>query len=820
MESLLIWWLTIQALGLSALPLSRYVFRWLPDQGYVFAKPLGILICSYALWMGASLGVVDNDRVTIVAIVVLFGAASWAGLTRRAGDLGDWWRQNRAGVVVVELLFAVGLVFLAVLRAYDAPIAFTEKPMEFAFLNSIVRSERFPPVDPWMSGHSISYYYFGYVIVAVLTKLSGLATSYTFNLAVAALFALTLTGTFSVVYNLVRLSMTRSEVSMARAVGFGLVGCVLMGLLGNLEGLIEVLNSKGFIPTTVHSWLHIKELPLGSPDGGWLPIDNWWWWRASRVIGDFDPLTQVSRDYTINEFPFFSFLLGDLHPHVLALPFAITCLALALNLVASREETGVGDMLGRRRLDFLVWVLLLGGLGFLNSWDLPTYLLVVAVAFGLRQFWITGAFRWREMRETLLFALVAVVAAVVLYFPFYLTFSSQAQGIGLVPVRTKLHHLLIFWAPFGVLIIGFLLVQLSAIRQWVLGAEVPAGSAYQWSLRLLPGLLVSLLAAMLILSGAEVLAIVLLGLAVVVHLIWSALTGQQVALRARVQAWALQPPDPQLPTSGSRPLVPDSWPLGPEAPLVFALVLIGVSLALLAGSEVLFLRDLFGNRMNTVFKVYYQVWTMLAIASAFALFHLISPSGWSRKGLLGSAIRWASVGLFVVVAMACLVYPVSSSIAKSNGFARAPEFDGTLYLKRVNPSDYEAIKWLQSSVQGTPVIVEAAGESYTQYARISANTGLPTVVGWGFHEHQWRGSHDEAAQRKADVELIYKTTDIDLARRLLSKYGATYVYIGSLERDRYGGEEQASLQKFAKFMDVAYRNSGVIIYQVRGQLDE
>lgn len=798
------WWLTIQVLGLSALPLTRYIFRWLPDQGYAFAKPLGILICSYVLWMGASLGVVGNERVTVIAIVVVFAAVSWVGLRRRAGDFGDWWRENWVVVVVVELLFAGGLAFLAVLRAYDPAIAYTEKPMEFAFLNAIVRAERFPPGDPWMSGHAISYYYFGYVIVGVLTRLSGLATNYTFNLAVAALFALTLTGTFGVVQNLARLSMARARTSMGRAVGFGLVGCVLMGLLGNLEGLIEVLNSKGFIPTTVHSWLHIKELPLGDPAGGWLPTDNWWWWRASRVIGDFDPVAQVSRDYTINEFPFFSFLLGDLHPHVLALPFAIVCVGLALNLVASREEIGIKHMLGRLRLDFLVWALLLGGLAFLNSWDLPTYLLVVVVAFGLRRYWTTGAFRWRERREVLLFALVALAAGVALYFPFYLTFSSQAQGIDLVPVRTKLHHMFIFWAPFVVLITGFLMTQLAARRGRAPAEMAATGSAYRWSVRLLAGLLILVLTATLALSGAEALAALALGLIAVAYLMWALLAGNRPPV-----------PNPQSPTPDPRAPAP-----GLNVALVFSLALVGVSLALLAGSEVLFLRDLFGNRMNTVFKVYYQVWTMLAIASAFMLFYLTTRSGWSPRGLLSSAISWGTVGVSVIAVLACLVYPLSSSIAKSNGFDRVPNFDGTLYLKSSNPNDYEAIKWLQSSVQGTPVVVEAAGDSYTQYARVSANTGLPTIVGWSFHEYQWRGSHDEAARRKADVETIYKTGDVELAERLLAKYGATYVYVGSLERDKYGGEGQASLQKFERFMDVAYRNPGVIIYKVRGQLDQ
>jgi YYY domain-containing protein len=223
---------------------------------------------------------------------------------------------------------------------------------------------------------------------------------------------------------------------------------------------------------------------------------------------------------------------------------------------------------------------------------------------------------------------------------------------------------------------------------------------------------------------------------------------------------------------------------------------------------------MFGNRMNTIFKVYYQVWAMLALASAYVLYYVASRRS-SAQSMMSRWIGRVAIAAFAVLCLACLVYPAAGAVSRSEGFVRTPTLDGTAYLQRLNPSDYESIMWLQKSVSGTPVILEAVGGSYTEFARISANTGLPTVVGWPGHESQWRGKGDEAGQRQQDVETIYRTSDPEVARELLREYGVTYVYVGELERQTYGSAGDMALSKFGGFMDVAHQNAGAVIYRVR-----
>jgi uncharacterized membrane protein len=132
------------------------------------------------------------------------------------------------------------------------------------------------------------------------------------------------------------------------------------------------------------------------------------------------------------------------------------------------------------------------------------------------------------------------------------------------------------------------------------------------------------------------------------------------------------------------------------------------------------------------------------------------------------------------------------------------------WLETAYPDDYAAIRWLQANAPDGVVILEAPGESYGYAGRVSALTGLPTVLGWDFHEYQWRGNYDEPARRKPEIDILYNTVDPMQTLTLLDKYAITYVYVGRLERERYNPN---GLAKFERLMKVVYQQDGVTIYQ-------
>ena len=796
-----IWWLMVEVLGLVALPLAFRLFRALPDRGYALSKPLGILLCSYFFWILVSFGFLANKREAIVFVILLGAAISWyfySSRRREGEEMLAFLCRHRKVVLVSELLFTAAFALWALVRAYNPEIVGTEKPMEFAFLNAILRSERFPPHDPWLSGYGISYYYFGYLMMAFLTRLSGLPSEVTFNLGIALLFALTVSGASSLVYNLIYRDEERS------ALTFGFLGALLVAVIGNLEGFLEVLHTRGLGSASFWQWVGIRKLAAAPVSGQWLPTDHWWWWRASRVVHD----AMLGQDMeVIDEFPFFSFLLGDMHPHVLALPFVLLALALALNLLRSQARLDWPEMglLG----------LLVGAFGFLNSWDLPTYGLIVVSAYAIGRY-LQGQATLSAILE---FGGKLVILSLLLYLPFYLGFRSQVGGIlPVLFVKTRWHQYLVIFGLFVFVLFSFLMAQFRELVTSKIGITVRETLTRGFSLFL--ALLISPLFLLLF-----TLSIVLINEGTRTFVIQK--LREAAPLFPDVPS-ALLDPWPMLRLALLDPLFSQPWLTiflaillclalfclwrhtyqvrvrVTDSSSLFVLVLVAMGFLLTYLCEYVYIRDIFGTRMNTIFKFYYQAWVLLAIASAYGVYYL------SRK-LRGVAHYLWTTGFLILLGMS-LIYPLAATRSKTAG--ASPTLDGMANLLASSPDDYEAIQWLRVNVQGSPVILEAPGGSYTLFGRVSAHTGLPTLLGWGGHELQWRGTYEEPSRREPDIETLYTSLDLEETERLLEEYNIEYVYLGPLEISRYN-LGRAMIEKWATMMDLVYQQGAVTIYRRR-----
>ena len=431
-----------------------------------------------------------------------------------ARPLIAWLRSHWPLILATELLFALVFVAWAAFRAYNPEIAGTEKPMEFAFINGVLGSRFFPPQDPWLSGYAISYYYFGYIMLGLLIRLTGVDPAVGFNLGVALWYALVMVGAFGVVYDLVVLgrddrrrttttddgrqtadddphAITRSRIThpgMGRGIGFGLLGALFVGFIGNLEGVVDVAYHRGLAPLAWIKWLDIKQLTDTPPTGNWTG-GFWWWWRASRVIHDRDLLGNSVE--VIDEFPFFSFLLGDLHPHVLALPFVLLAIGLALSLllalgswkldgVLEAEPKGMcsqhqlpassfaasgrcsATLTGLGTPGIVLAALLLGALGFLNTWDFPIYvgLATLAIGAGLA---LTDGLTRGVVARALGAGMVLGVLGWLLYLPFYIGFQSQLGGI--LPNLLFPSRFSQFFVMFGLFLVVILFFLILLSRQ-------------------------------------------------------------------------------------------------------------------------------------------------------------------------------------------------------------------------------------------------------------------------------------------------------------------------------------------------------------------
>ena len=776
-----VWYLSLAIIGFAALPLTVQLFRHLPDKGVALARVVGLALCGLAYWLLVTAGLLHNSRAAVISIITVFGVISWLPWLRDREAMRENWQAIRGHLLLNEGLFLLIFLGITFFVAYRPEISATEKPMEYAFINGILHSDSFPPADPWLAGYGISYYYFGYILAAFVTLFSGLSASITYNLVCATVFALAFVGAFSLLRNMV---LSRKGKEGASGVWAGLLGGFLALFMGNLEGLFEVIRSRGLGSEVLFTWLDVKNLTV-SGTGTWLPADSWWWWRASRVVHDYNALGQSSE--VIDEFPFFSLILGDIHPHVLALPFVMLAFALALNLLlmpAKRiireegdKEGGLSMVLTRLfsgvdtgwRWDPWLWGLLLGAFGFMNTWDLPVYLGLFLVVLGVRVGYQVG--NWRAWLSTWVVECLAIGSiAIIAYMPFYLSFRSQAGGFAAVDVKTQPQQFMLMFGVFVVALLGY-----------IISLAVPAlKDRARCSLKPVVRLI-------------EVLGLLVIGLCLVQGW-WTAAIALGLAAAAAAVFFANWRED------GVRLDMPD----------MLALLMTIGGLLLVSSVEFIMLSDSFGTRMNTVFKFYYAGWLLLSCASAWGMYAVASR--WKALRMAGRLAMAPWLVVVVVLILSGSVYTVAAAISRTDGFAGTPSLDGTAYVAVYRPDEQAVIDWLNENAPDEAVLVEAVGGSYTEYGWISAATGIPTLLGWTGHELQWRGSYELPAEREAAVELIYTSTDIDAISQTLAEYDVDYVIIGPRERTTYGVSDTTVL-RLSQFLSVAYESGDYLVFE-------
>ena len=828
---LLSWWLLVSLAGLAALPLLLRVLGGLPDRGYVFARAAGMLLVAFAYWLLVSYGFLKNSTDGMVLAWALIGVIGiGAYLSGRRLDWRAYWRENRAVIVAAELLFAGLFILWAIVRAHQNGLTATEKPMELAFISATMRSDQFPPNDPWMAGFSISYYYFGYVMAAMLGLLSGAPSTMTFNLMVALLFALTGLTVFGIGYNLVRSNALSRLRALAGAVGqapdmlatpkrraailTGLLATVLVVILGNFQApLIEVPYNYGasadYLQFFDSNERTEQRFTTATGLDSW---EYWWFFRGARVLNDRN--LDGSRSEVIDEFPQFSFLLADVHPHVLALPFAALAIGLALHVVLRGRSPNA--------MEIVFYAVAVGGLIFLNTWDGPIYLALIVGAEGLRRLMANGRgrLRWVDLGAMVLLGITIIGLAGLMVLPFLLTFRSQLGGV--LPNFVYPTWFPQFFAMFGpllLLIAGFLLAE-----AWRGGRRMNWSGGVLAAIGLL-GLLIAVLAVFVIVASLTPdLARTALGFleanggwgGVLPALLSKRFTHGLTALlllAGVVVVIARLFPRRRTDEPDDTRLVTFSHATG------FALLLVGAGIILTLTPEFVYLRDNFGTRMNTVFKFYYQAWLLWGIAAAYGVYNVLDEAQ-SRQ--LHTAWR-AVYGVVLVACLALgLVYPVAGvywrtqvETGRNSGVETALTLDGVASV--ASPDDLAVVACLAALVPDDNVVVaERVGNSYDignpPTGLAGRIAGLPNVFNWAGHQGQWRGTTFSAVAgtRDQDLDTLFGQTDWLMVSDVIRRYGVDYILFGTAERDKYGPDAET---KFRDRLPVVCESGGSRIYR-------
>ena len=713
MLDVLVWWLMTVVIGLGFMPITSRLFSKFRDGGWIFSKAIGIFVSAYFFWVLCCAKIFKFTRGNCILVLVACMLICWGigyYLYKKDGVKPSFsWKL----VITEEILFLAVYLIWCYVVSFDPGAYGQEKPMDYAFMTAMMRSEYLPFLDPWYSGEVINYYYGGQYIATFLTKISGVGVGVAYSLMRTTIGAFAFMLPFSIGYQLIE----RYQIRIKKAVNAK--WCHFAGLLSG-----TALSICGNVHYIIYALIVPKLEKITGKE-----INDYYYPNSTRYIGK-NPL--VENDSTIHEFPSYSLVLGDLHAHMINIMFvlAVVGLAMAWALKIEKRKQKLSLKEALLQPEILLMGFMIGMFRWVNFWDFPIYFVVGgSVVFfmnirqyrnSLKEFVVTTAAQAAEV------FMIGTIACL----PFTMSFDKIASQIKLCYTHSKFYQLVVLWGLPTIIVLAFVI---SCVRGYCKKCkEKEEKPAFISFFEKMP---------------VEDLMVFLMGLC---------------------------------------------------------------AIGLIVMPEIIYVKDIYPNapRANTMFKLTYQGYMLFALCMGYAL----------TKGLMQKGKHKIVCGLSVL-GLACLLTTagyISNASESQFGDVKKKEGMKTLdigefFISENFEKDRKALEWMNRAIKGQPVILEANGDSYSKYQRVSVVTGLPTVMGWYVHEWLWRNNTTEQNERAADIKKIYTSTNREEVEALIEKYNITYIYIGTLECEKFPDLNHKLLQEIGT---VAF-SDGVSAYVMR-----
>lgn len=701
------WWFVLFLLGLIFLPLTNKIFYNFSDNGYLFAKTIGLALTGYLMWLLSTLRILKFTSISCVIVVVIALIINiiiyYVGKKDNNQPLVPSNKWNL--IITEEVMFFIIFLIWTYIRGFKPEAYGTEKFMDYGFMTTMMRSQYMPPEDLWFAGESINYYYVGQYLATYMTKLSFVTVNVGYNLMLMTLAALGFMLPFSIVYNVLRNSYEENNKPYKKA---PVIGGLLSGagvcLAGNIHFVLYY-----FIVPVIRTILELEG-----------EFSKYWFPDSTRYIG-YNPETT---DKTIHEFPSYSFVLGDLHAHVLNIIFVLTVLAILYAWLLNRKKWMKDIYLNsdELKLNLLTEVInpctltlgfFIGLFRTTNFWDFPIYYVVSGAIILFSNLKIYGLkknlFTVTALQGIFIFLFGGIIAL-----PFTLNFDQISTEIRLAVSHTPLFQLIILWG--------------------------------------LPVFLICTFVTHLCKESKEKDSVVVL-------------YGNVTLENKKEKNVIIR-------------LIKNT-----EISDLFIVTIGLCAIGLVLIPEIIYVKDIYSGdykRANTMFKLTYQAFIMFGIALGYILVKFIG---------FGKYHFNKTVGYFTLILFLLTLWYSKVSIGAWYGnIFKVGDYkglDSAAFMETTMYDDYLATNWLNDNLEGMPVVLEANGDSYSDYQRVSVITGLPTVLGWHVHEWLWRGDVSVVDSRAADIKTIYTSDNREEVLELINKYDIEYIYVGKLENDKY-----------------------------------
>ena len=634
-------YLILFGLQLLAWPWVYKLFHQLMDRGWATGRVLITIGLATIVWWLGHLKIPANTTAGVSLILLVIISLTWLRLHKEIKKALVFLRHHWKLIALEESLFLIGLIGFAWVRAHQPDIFGLEKFMDYGFIKSYLNSPTLPAMDMWLAGKTINYYSFGHFWASILIRIWGVRSEVGYNLMLAFLFGSSLSIAFSIIINLCK------RFSFKTAVG-GLIGSLLVTVGGNTHTISSLIKKSN--------------------------LNGYWYADATRFIHN-----------SIHEFPSYSFVVSDLHAHLLGLPIVLIFILL-LTIWVREEKNWILDVI-------LGW--LLGTMMMTNTWDVASYTMLLTVVALLRLVTTQNGVSWIIVSLIRVYFFTAV--AVVIWL---LNFSSISNGMGIVVERSPLWQL-----------------------------------AYLWT----------------------------------IHLVFTVAAG--IVYISRLRKKTLE-----------NIIIP---------------ALIASAILLIITPEFVYVKDIYTSnpRANTMFKLTFQAFVMMSLLAGWTVAKVLSLPA-DRQVLRHRTLRIIGTVLIMLMFGALMLFPIEAYRSYYDGLKTYHGLNGTAYLLASDTNEVEMITYLSKN-RNQKNMIEAVGDSFTDFNAISAYTGIPTVVGWRAHEWLWRNGYDEVGKRDGEITSFYASAND--AKELIKKYNIGWVVVSRREREKYQIDE-AGLKMLGKIV--------------------